>query len=95
LVIAWDRLPDKPIAIALRLWSFVPRPLQIALAPLRRLVNPRSTTTAEPLAGAEVVPGVSELMAAGFTPLEQVTGFVRIGEAWPEAHRREVAETRS
>ena len=94
-MIAWDRLPDKPVAVALRLWSFVPRPLQVALAPLGRLVNPRSATTAQPLAGPEVVPGVSELILAGFTPLEQHTGFMRLGEAWPEPHRRSVPETRS
>lgn len=39
-------------------------------------------------------PGAAELRAAGFTPLEELTGAVRIALAWPEEHRRSVPETR-
>lgn len=40
-------------------------------------------------------PGVAELVARGFTPLEDLTGDFEIASEWPEPHRRWVPETRS
>jgi hypothetical protein len=40
------------------------------------------------------VPTVAELRAAGFTPIEELTGQVELAEVWPEAHRRAVPDTR-
>jgi hypothetical protein len=44
---------------------------------------------------ADWPPGVAELVAEGFTPLEDVTGDLDIAGVWPEQHRRSVAETRA
>lgn len=39
-------------------------------------------------------PGVAELRAAGFTPIEFLTGSVDVVHGWPDEHRRSVPETR-
>lgn len=39
-------------------------------------------------------PGVTELVADGFTPLEDLTGNLDIATCWPVTHRRSVPETR-
>ena len=39
-------------------------------------------------------PGVAQLVAEGFTPLEDLTGNLEIAAAWPTLHRRSVPETR-
>lgn len=45
--------------------------------------------------GPDTVPGVAELRAQGFEPIESYTGATWVGRLWPEDHRRSVAETRS
>ena len=40
------------------------------------------------------MPGVDALRAEGFTPIEELTGFVTVALVWPEQHRRSVPETR-
>lgn len=40
-------------------------------------------------------PGVAELVADGFTPLEDLTGDLEIAAQWPESDRRAVPETRA
>lgn len=39
-------------------------------------------------------PGVAELVADGFVPLEDLTGNLEIAAEWPELYRRSVPETR-
>ena len=38
--------------------------------------------------------GVGELMAEGFTPIENLTGMLEVAVVWPEEHRRSVPEVR-
>ena len=40
------------------------------------------------------MPGVSELRALGFQPVEEYTGAHLVAEMWPDEHRRFVPETR-
>jgi hypothetical protein len=40
------------------------------------------------------VAGAAEIMAAGFAPLETLTGVFWVVNHWPEQHRRSVPETR-
>jgi hypothetical protein len=40
------------------------------------------------------VPGKGALMAAGFEPIESLTGSTWIAEVWPDEHRRWLVETR-
>jgi hypothetical protein len=68
--------------------------VQLALAPLGHLINPGHTTSTGTLPGASVVPGVDEVRADGFTPIEELTGFCEVALVWPDEHRRTVAETR-
>jgi hypothetical protein len=44
--------------------------------------------------GPETVPGAAELIAAGFEPIESLTGAVWVATVWPEEHRRTIPETR-
>jgi hypothetical protein len=44
--------------------------------------------------GASSVPGVDELRAEGFTPIEELTGFAEVALVWREDHRRSVPERR-
>jgi hypothetical protein len=39
-------------------------------------------------------PGVAELRAEGFVPVEEITGWDGLAMVWPEQHRRAVPETR-
>ena len=45
--------------------------------------------------GPDTVPGVTELRAAGFEPIEDHTGALWLGRQWPEEHSRWVTETRA
>lgn len=47
-----------------------------------------------PPAGPETVDGATEIMAAGFAPIETLTGAFWVVNQWPEQHRRSVPETR-
>jgi hypothetical protein len=91
----WDRLSERQLDVVFRVWSWVPRRVQLALVPLGRLVNPHSVTSAAAGPGPETVPGVRELVADGWIPLESMTGMLRVGEVWPVAHARSVPETRA
>lgn len=90
----WELLPAPVVKVALRGWGALPSPVRRALVPLGRVVNPGHTTTIERLPGPSTVPGVEELRAEGFTPIEELTGFAQLALVWPEEHRRAVAETR-
>lgn len=48
----------------------------------------------EPPAGPETVDGAAKILAAGFVPIETLTGAFWILKQWPEQHRRSVPETR-
>src|SRR4051812_14873071 len=72
----------------------IPAPIRRALSPLGNLINPGHTTTAVVMPGPSNVPGVDDLRAEGFTPIEELTGFTEVALVWPEAHRRAVTETR-
>lgn len=39
-------------------------------------------------------PGVTDLAAQGFRPIEELTGDMEVAQLWPEEHRRAVRETR-
>lgn len=41
------------------------------------------------------LPGADDLIAAGFEPLEELTGVTWIGAQWPTAHRRALPEVRA
>jgi hypothetical protein len=47
-----------------------------------------------PPAGPETVDGAAEILAAGFVPIETLTGAFWIVRHWPKQHRRSVPETR-
>src|SRR4051794_10615870 len=89
----WELLPEPIVNAALRAWGIVPAPLRRALRPLADLINPH-TTTGVTMPGASSVPGVDERRAEGFTPIEELTGFVEVAMVWPEDDRRSVPETR-
>jgi hypothetical protein len=59
-----------------------------------RVVRARQSEPAIPRAEA-IVPGVDELVAQGFTPIENLTGVHELALAWPEEHRRSIPEVRS
>jgi hypothetical protein len=91
----WERVP-KPIATAvLKTWSALPRAVRAPFIPLGRWVNPHQTTSAVSASpGPDIVPGVTELRAQGFAPVEEYTGAFWVAQIWPDQHRRSVAETR-
>jgi hypothetical protein len=64
------------------------------LAPLGAVLYPGQTTSAHVLPGPSTVPGVDLARAEGFTPIEELTGFMEVGLVWPDEHRRSVPETR-
>ena len=49
----------------------------------------------EILEGPDSVPGIAELRAQGFTPVEECTGAIWVSQVWPAALRASVPETRS
>lgn len=82
----WDRVPEPIARVALRSWSLVPGPVRQELARLTPLINPGATTTGgDPGPGPDEVPGVIAARAAGFAPLEELTGRVDLASVWPEA----------
>jgi hypothetical protein len=48
----------------------------------------------KPPAAPETVAGAHELIAAGFEPIETLTGACWVVDHWPEEHRRFVPESR-
>jgi hypothetical protein len=55
----------------------------------------RARQSEPPIARSEaIVPGVAEVIAAGFTPIENLTGMVEVALVWPEEHRRSIPEVR-
>lgn len=70
------------------------RPLN-ATSPPDDQDRPRSVVSPPPdSARVRQLAGADELIAAGFEPLEELTGTISIGQQWPEAHRRSLPETR-
>jgi hypothetical protein len=66
--------------------------------PMGRWINLHQTTSAVSVSVSpdpDGVPGVTELRAQGFTPIEEHTGALWVAQLWPEQHRRSVTETRS
>ena len=55
---------------------------------------PSTEPRPEPMPASSVV-GAPALIAAGFEPLEMLTGIVEIVEDWPNEHRRALPETRT
>ena len=90
----WERLPVRPVGLLVRAWSRLPAAVRRPLVPIGRLVNPHSVTSAPAGPGVETVPGVQALVAAGWVPLETMTGLLRVGEVWPDDYRRSVPDTR-
>src|SRR6185437_16377215 len=90
----WELAPEPMQRVALRTWAALPRVIRAPLVPIGRWINPHQTTRAEPSPGPDTVPGVRELRAQGFLPLEEHTGAEWVGQLWPEQDRRSVAETR-
>src|SRR5579885_2684372 len=90
----WEYAPRPIQRAALDCWGVIPAPIQHALSPLGDLINPQHTSAVEVMPGPATVPGVAEARAAGFTPIEELTGFAEVALVWPEEHRRAVAETR-
>lgn len=90
----WELAPEPVQRAALRSWGALPGPVRHALGPLGDVINRGHTTTSEMMPGPSIVPGVDAVRAEGFTPIEELTGFVEVALVWPEAHRRTVPETR-
>ncbi len=91
----WDRLPDPAVRLALRSWARLPEGVRSQLARLTPVINPGATEVAEVPPGPDVVAGVTQARADGFTPIEELTGRLEIVTVWPPAHRRSVVETRA
>jgi hypothetical protein len=90
----WELLPEPVVHLALDLWNALPRPVRRSLAPLGRLINRGHSTEGITMPGASSVSGVDDLRREGFTPVEELTGFVEVAMVWPDGHRRSVPETR-
>lgn len=90
----WEFAPEPIQRAAVRSWSALPSSVRRALSPLGGVINPGHTTTVEMMPGPSTVPGVDALRAAGFTPIEELTGFTEVALVWPDDHRRSVPETR-
>ena len=90
----WDRLPQPVVSLALMSWGHLPQGVRSQLARLTPVINPGGATTAEVLPGPDVVAGVADARAAGFTPIEELTGRCELVTVWPAQHRRSVVETR-
>jgi hypothetical protein len=58
-----------------------------------RVVRARQSEPAIARADA-IVPAVADLIAQGFTPIENLTGAHDIASVWPEEHRRSIPEVR-
>jgi hypothetical protein len=55
----------------------------------------RARQSEPPIARSEaIVPGVTEVIATGFTPVENLTGMLEVALVWPEDHRRSIPEVR-
>jgi hypothetical protein len=55
----------------------------------------RARQSEPPIARSQaIVPGVAEVMAAGFTPIENLTGMLEVALVWPQDHRRSIPEVR-
>jgi hypothetical protein len=72
----------------------LPHAIRAPLVPIGRWINPNHITRAEPGPGPDTVPGVRDLRALGFLPLEEHTGAGWVAQLWPEQDRRSVPETR-
>jgi hypothetical protein len=82
--------------MAVEVWKAVPYVVRAPFIPLGRWINPHQMTSAISVSlGLDTVPGVAELRAQGFEPIEAYTGAFWLGQLWPDDHRRSVAETRS
>ena len=90
----WEQLPQPIIKVTLAVWGLLPPMPRRWLGPLGHVFNPHQTTKAQPMPGASTVPGVADLRADGFTPIEELTGFVEVALVWPEHHRRSTPEVR-
>lgn len=92
----WEHVPRPVSAAAVKLWSFLPRAARAPFVPLGRWINPPQRMSDLSVdSDVESVPGVAELCAQGFEPIETYTGAVWVGPLWPKEHSRSVAETRS
>ncbi|MFL6237902.1 MAG: hypothetical protein ACJ735_00220 [Actinomycetes bacterium] len=58
-----------------------------------RVVRAQQSDPAIPR-GEAIVPGADDLMAEGFVPIENLTGFREVATVWPEEHRRSIPEVR-
>ncbi len=91
----WQRFPRPVERAALTAWGLLPGAIRRPLIPLGALFGPHATSgDGSGYPGPRTVPGVAEIAAEGFTPLEEHTGALDIGTVWPEPHRRSVADTR-
>ena len=91
----WQRVPQPIATWAVRAWSVLPHAVRARFIPLVRLVDPRRSTHAVSVPpGPDTVPGVAELRAQGYEPIEAYTGAVGVGRLWPRNHRASVSETR-
>src|SRR5882724_9480713 len=90
----WEHLSERQTRVVRQVWSKVPGPLRRALAPIGRLTGPHSVAGGPAGPGVETVLGVPALIAAGWVPLETLTGMVRVGEVWPDDCRLSVPDTR-
>jgi hypothetical protein len=92
----WQRVPQPVATRAVRAWSVLPHAIRARFIPLGRRINPRRSTRAVSVGpGPDTVPGVADLRAQGYEPIEHYTGAVGVGRLWPQNHRASVPETRS